>query len=369
MIINLGNQYGGIERHIESFLKIIDLKNIKLYLVCRKDSKFHKSLINGHISSEIKILAIDIGRKRIIKSIRNLSKYIKKENINIIHSHGITSNLICNIVKSKGIKSINSVHGYSDFDRMDKSFLARKIFDLLERKLIMYNDVLIAVSSDIKKYLVNKGANKDKIIILNHGISIDKDLKLKKASKKNNFINIGSLGRLEKVKGYDILIKAINYCVKSGYKNINCRIAGVGSEEKKLQKLIDTFQINDYCKLIGFINETNEFLEDLDIYIQPSIIESFGISIIEAMNNEIAIIATDSGGVRDIIKNDNGILVKPYDYIDIANNIIYLISNYKVRKEIAINGKKTAYYNFSINDKVIEYENILYYLMDSKNGG
>lgn len=365
MIINLGSQYGGVEKHIESFLNFINFENIKVYLVCRKKSKFEESLLKSNFLNEIEVISLDMGKKHIIKSIRELAQYVKDENINIIHSHGITSNLICNMVKNKNVNTINSVHGYSDFDRMDKNFLIRKLFDILERNLIKNNDVLIAVSSDIKKYLIQKRADEKKIIVINHGIDVDINFNNNKNIKKECCIKIGSLGRLEKVKGYDILVKAIYNCIDRGYKNINCKIAGYGSEKKVLQEYIDMFNINKYCELIGYVDDTDEFLSSLDIYIQPSRIESFGISIIEAMKYELPVIATDSGGVSDIIKGDNGILIKPCDYLELADKIIYLIDNYSVRKKLGVNGKKSVYNNFLIKDKVIQYEKILYKLVNT----
>lgn len=358
--LNLGKQYGGVEKHIEDIVQYIDKNKFNIYIVCRQGTDFEKKIKNKFSKTiNVKIMSLQFNKKGIIKSIFKLKKYLKNNNINIVHSHGIFSNIIAIITRNKFIKVINTVHGYSYYDRLERSKFERELFDFIESIGLRKSDLCIAVSRDIKDYLTKKGIKDNKIIVVHHGICRLVDFK-PKSMNYNKKIIIGSLGRLEKVKGYDTLIKAIKYCTVNGYGDIFCRIAGNGIEMDNLQNLIHKLELEENCELIGFVEDVDKFLIETDIYIQPSIIESFGLAIIEAMQRGIPVIASNSGGIKEIIESEkNGIMFEKEDYKDLGKCIIYLIENKEKINEIVLNAINKVEVEFNIEDKIKDIENII----------
>lgn len=357
--LNLGEQYGGVEKHIEDILKFIDKKIFNIFVICRKNTKFEKNIKKIALEYDcINVFSVDINKSNIIKLLKQIRNYVTSNNIDVIHAHGITSSIIGNIVKFKKCKLITSIHGYSNLDRLDKSIVIKKIFDLLEKIGCKYSDACIAVSQDIKNYLINKGIDPDNIYVVHHGIILENTSNRNKDIKDK--VVLTSLGRLEKVKGYDTLIRAISYCVRKGYNNIICKIAGNGSEKEYLQKLIYEQNIEHICELVGFIDDKEKFFNICDIYIQPSIIESFGISIIEAMQYNIPVIATNSGGIKEIIDDKiTGLLFEKNDYENLGEKIIYLINNKDKRDYIGRNALELIKEKFILDNKILDIQNII----------
>ena len=358
--LNLGSQYGGVERHIEDIVNYIDKELFKVTIVCRKNTKFEKKMkIIASKSKNIKVISIEVKKINLIKIIKSINSYINLEGIQIIHCHGITSSIIGNIVKSSRNKVITSVHGYSNLDRLDKGKITKFIFNFLEKISCECSDICIAVSKDIKRYLIEKKIDEKKIKVVTHGVS-NKNIKYSKSKKLKKNIIISSIGRLEKVKGYDILIRAIAECKVHGYDKIKCKIAGVGSEREYLENLIVELDIIEQCELVGFKEDITNFLQDSDIYIQPSIIESFGISIIEAMGIGIPVIGTNSGGIKEIIDhNIDGMLFKKNNYKDLAEKIINLLEDEDKRRYLSYNGVEKVEKEFNVEEKIKNIEDII----------
>jgi glycosyltransferase involved in cell wall biosynthesis len=358
-MVNFAKQYGGVEKHIEDLIDNVDKNQIKIHILCRKNSMFEHKIINKF--NNINIINTNFSKSNLVKDFFKIRKYIKKNNINIIHSHGISANLITMILKTKNIKTINTVHGYSDFDRMERSNLEKDIYKKIEIFSMKRNSKCIAVSNDVKGYLIEKGIEDNKIVVIYHGVKDLSNYYIK--THTNKCFVIGSLGRLEKVKGYDIFIKAINYCKVKGYNNIVCKVAGSGSERDNLLNIINRYNLNEEFILLGHVDDVDSFLESLDIYVQPSLIESFGIAIVEAMQRGLPVIATNSGGVKEIIHdNINGLLFKSNDYEDLGDKIINLIENKDKMMEIAVEGINSIKNEFNIRDRVNEYEKIIHNL-------
>ncbi|MBC6004076.1 MAG: glycosyltransferase family 4 protein [Paeniclostridium sordellii] len=353
MIINFGTHFGGTEKYIHDIIKNLDLEKYNLHICCRSNTDFHKS-INKIDSKELSIVALNISKTNFFNSISFLKKYINKNNIDIIHSNGIFAELISSMAGKK-IKKISTVHGFSDKDRMDRSFVERKLFRILEKILFNSSELYIAVSKSIEVYLINLGLQKEKIRVINHGIEIIKENNIETV---NNKIVIGSVGRIEKVKGYKYLVKAVANIINSGYL-VECIIVGDGEEKEEILKLSRELKIENYINLVGFKSNIYDYIKKMDIYVQPSLNESFGISILEAMNVYRPIIASNVGGIPEIINNNiDGLLFEAGDYDELSDKIAYLINNKERRLELGINGHKKLIDQFDIKKSIKKLEEL-----------
>ncbi|AKB70026.1 glycosyltransferase [Methanosarcina mazei] len=134
---------------------------------------------------------------------------------------------------------------------------------------------------------------------------------------------IFSLGVLIKRKGFNFLIDAIKIILKSN-PDILCVIGGSGPLKKKLEKQIHDLKLNNHVLLAGFIQEEQLpiWINACDIFVLPSLSESFGIVQIEAMACGKPVIATYNGGSEEIIISDEyGLLVDPRNAYDLAQKI------------------------------------------------
>ena len=164
--------------------------------------------------------------------------------------------------------------------------------------------------------------------IVTNNMPIETDNKLSNLKNKN----IITVGRLEKVKGYDDLIKLFS---KLDNKEWTLSIVGTGNEYNNLKNLIKELNMEDNIKLLGFKNteELNNIYKESSIYIMTSIEESFGLVLLEAASHGLPLIAYDSSlGAKEIIK-DNGILINNRNEKHMISELKKLIENEKLRKE------------------------------------
>lgn len=138
-------------------------------------------------------------------------------------------------------------------------------------------------------------------------------------------INVGSMTTLYKAQ--DIQIKAINECLKRGY-NVKLILVGDGVYRKVFENLAKNLKIEDRINFTGMlagVNEVTKELDKADIFILPSTTEGLPRALIEAMSRKLPCIASNVGGIPELLPEE--CLVKPGDYIGLANKIIELISN------------------------------------------
>lgn len=195
--------------------------------------------------------------------------------------------------------------------------------------------------------------------IITNNMPIETDNKLSNLKNKN----IITVGRLEKVKGYDDLIKLFN---KLDNKEWTLSIVGTGSEYDNLNNLIKELNMEDNIKLLGFKNteELNKLYKESSIYIMTSIEESFGLVLLEAASHGLPLIAYDSAlGAKEIIK-DNGILIKNRNEKEMIKELKNLINDEKVRKEYQ---KKSLSISKQYDYDLIKEENINFFKNISHN--
>ena len=271
--------------------------------------------IVNRISKNIRLFRLN--RKNQSKNILHVFKLIYILNIrfrpDVIHSHDPQLGFLLKLTSF--IPVLLTIHGPA--------------FDTSHMR---YYKKLIAVSQSVKLDVESRSRNKCEIIY--NGIKINTIKKHETVSRLNEF-NVISVGRLDHlVKGQDLLIKAVNDLVKViGLKNVKFFIAGEGSSRKFLEELILNLKLSEYVFLLG--NKDREWIyENLyryDLFIQPSRLEGFGLTVAEAMAAKVTVIASDIEGPAEILENGkHGMLFENNNSEDLAlkiKNAIQLIEN------------------------------------------
>jgi len=147
---------------------------------------------------------------------------------------------------------------------------------------------------------------------------------------------IFSLGLLIKRKGFQYLIEAMKNVVKTR-NDVLCFIGGSGPLKEKLEKQIRERDLQDYVKLIGFISneKIGYWMNAADVFVLPSLSESFGIVQIEAMACGKPVVATINGGSEEIITSERyGLLCKSANPEDLAEKILIALEKDWNKEEI-----------------------------------
>lgn len=156
--------------------------------------------------------------------------------------------------------------------------------------------------------------------------------------------------RFHEIKNHHFLIEAFSIALQK-VDGIRLVLAGTGELLETEKKYARSLNIDKKIDFLGYVEDTPELYRKSDVFIMSSKSECFPMSIIEAMASGLPVIATNVGGVKDIVK-DNGILVEPTDTRGFAEAIILLAKNEKLRENMGL--KSLALSKQYKSDKVID---------------
>lgn len=158
-----------------------------------------------------------------------------------------------------------------------------------------------------------------------------------------------TISNLTGVKGHKYSIKAMEEIIKSR-KDVLYIIGGSGSLKDKLQRQINDTNLQNYIKLVGFIphDKVSLWMNACDLFILPSLSESFGIVQVEAMACGKPVVATYNGGSEEIIaSSDYGYLVEPGNSEQLAEKILIALDKEWNEEEIRIYAEQFAWENIA----------------------
>ena len=327
--------------------------------VCRFQyflAKFQKVAYDGGILPNIKksLLAKIQVPFFLLSEFFSIKKIIKKEKVNAIHAHWIIPQGFLSVFfkKKYGVSLIVSAHG-SDVFPLRNSF-----FRFIQRKVLENCDVCTVNSTATRNELIRRFPEfKNKIRIIPMGVDVNffnrRNVK-NKFKEHKNIKTILFVGRLSEQKGIQYLIKSIPFINKK-IKNIKLLIVGEGTHKKELMKIIKRLNLETKVEFKGALpkNKLVDYYNLADAVVMPSLAgkagtEGQGLVLLEAMACGKAVVGTNIGGIKDLIKDgENGFLVNQKDSKELADRIIRLINDSKLRKKIEKNGRMFVIRNYS----------------------
>jgi len=163
-----------------------------------------------------------------------------------------------------------------------------------------------------------------------------------KFSSEDRFL-LGFAGNLEPHKGLHILLSALGK-IKDELRNGKWQllVAGAMTNEeyfRSLQEIILRYNMVEMVRFLGWVDNIREFLSNLDIFIFPSLTEGMGRSLMEAMCEGVAVVASDVGGIPELV-GEAGILVPPGDVEALAKAFLYLAENDEERERLGKMGRE-----------------------------
>lgn len=248
----------------------------------------------------------------------------------LIHSHFLWSSGYVGAVLSKIYNKpfFVTAHGYDIYKLpFIDLWWKNNILEILNSA-----NVILTPSNSNKKILEDLGFI-NKTVVVPNGFNSNLFFRKNRESSRDllgipaDSLVLISVGNLEKIKGHRFLIDAV-YKLKNIYPRILCYIIGDGLEKQTLAKQIIKLGLNSNVKLLGALTHKNipEWLSSANLFVFPSLRESFGVAQLEAMACGLPIVATTNGGSEEIIISDNyGYLCKSSDAKALTNSIMMAI--------------------------------------------
>lgn len=186
--------------------------------------------------------------------------------------------------------------------------------------------------------------NNQDIAVIPNGVNIKKFVDLKGKLFLDGNPAILYVGYLSKFKSVDILIDAISK-LRSILPNMKLHIVGRGSKEAELRLLAKNNQVQDMVIFHGQASPeiVPLYYKAADFCVFPSIRDSFGLTLLEALASGLPVIASKRGGTPEVITHgEDGLLFEPDDENALPNAILSLSQNTELRKKLSVNATKTS---------------------------
>lgn len=326
----------------------------------------HKRIMESELRDKYDFQPLMVPRARKLINPLGMFKFvrtIKKFKPSVVHIAGLQLEGFLSLLACKlsGSKTILAIHGSSK-EALSIKGVKRKIYEAMEVYTVKHADIVYGVSDYVSRWDICKYAKQYYGTIYN---ITDFDSKPQTSIRdtmefSKEDVVIVSTGRIITEKGYDVLwdtIKRIGKC-----QHVKYVIAGEGAYKEEFERLVKEEGFEQQVFLIGYQSDIASVLNGADIFVICTKHETLCISLLEAANAKLPLVATNVGGIPEIIEDgENGYLVDNLDVDGFAQKLKMLIENAELRVQLGESAYKKIGTKFSkesiINklDKVYEY--------------
>lgn len=249
----------------------------------------------------------------------------KKEKPDVVHTHIYASKYALPAAAIAGVKKkIHTVHSMA---QKEQGSLGKKVNTFLYR----YCGVVpVALSSEVKKSIGEVYGLQESIIpVVYNGIDLSKCIR-KNDYEANGVFTIVHVGRFMKVKNHKTLIRAFARFAEKK-ESIRLQLLGEGELLDEMKDYAEKLKVADKVEFLGLQSNVYPYLNKADVFCLPSEYEGVPMTLIEAMGTGLPIVASNVGGIPDMLVNgENALLVEP-NYVAVEKAIEKLYNDVEFR--------------------------------------
>jgi glycosyltransferase involved in cell wall biosynthesis len=285
-------------------------------------------------------------------------------------------------------RSVDIVHTHSNADSWNASIAAKlsprhpivvrtRHLSCAFNNRVIYNlmaDRVVTTGEYVRQYMVReKRIDPARVVAIPSGVDLTRfdpdrvrdDLRGEWGIPPDAVV-FGTAAIFRKKKGHHYLLQATQQIVRS-LPLAKLLLVGEGPQEKNLLRIIEELGIRDSVILPGYREDMPRVLNSMDVFVFPTLEEAFPNAVMEAMAMRKPVVATGVGGVPDIVQDgQTGYLVPPENPGAIAEKVIALLKDKKLREEMGIKGRKFVEENASQQMMVQRLERLYFTLLEER---
>ena len=291
-----------------------------------------------------------------------IARYCVRNRIDLIDAHTAHAHALGFVVKLllPAIRLV--VHRHIDLPPKD-TYFNRRLY------LSPRVDRFVAISSNVAKVLCAYGVADNRISLQHSTVDpaplagLDHDA-CRTALRSSLGIDpatplIGVIAQLAPYKDHLMLLDALAMLKRENFR-LHCIVAGEGRSRSAVESRISELGLSDSVSMLGFRRDVPELLAGLDLLAMPSRTEGLGIAVLEAFHSGVCVVATDAGGLAEIvIEGETGLSSPAGDADAFAANLKRALIDSRLRNSLAHNARKFAQENYSL-DAMIDGNLTLY---------
>lgn len=342
---------GGLQYQVKWLAEGIAEQGEQIYLLTPNDASAYIEQKNNFPKN----VTLAFGKSYFLNIIK-FRKAIKQIKPDVIHVPSVIPDGFYAIIATlfMNVPIIITSHGIDivTIKEINYGYRLNPIYAIIIKAVLRRCDKHVVVSNSMIAFAIEAGSSMDRLCKIHdiappakRNISAQAIEKVRKKYNINNSKTILTLSGMRPIKGLEYLIKAMPIVRE---KNPDTRLLMTcrGEDEDYIRNLVLEIGVQDNVDFIGFIEgEEKDVLTCIcDVFCMPSLYESFGIAILDAMQYGTAVVASDTGGIPEIIENGkNGLLCKPKDHVQLAESINALLEDKELNRRIGEAGKSSMH--------------------------
>lgn len=357
---------GGAERLMIPILDHLDKDRFNVR-VCVLQSKGGNPLIEDILALGVRVDSMGIRRLRDLSSLSRLQKYLKDEQVSLVHTQLEFANILGNIsAKLLHLPSVCTVHVLPPAGGSLKNKLHQWVEWLALR---LFCDHVITVSEVTRRhYIAQSGISPQKLSTIYNGIDLDRFRRLEPSLERvavreefrvpldANLLTTIAVLRLQ--KGIEYMLRALPAVLES-HPNTYYLIAGDGAHREILMAEAEELGVRDRVIFAGTRRDVPRLLVASDVFVLPTLTEALPTVLAEAMASHVPIVASAVGGVPEmVVNNKNGKLVSPAEPAELSNACNTLLDSPEMRRSMGEFGWQTVNQKFNIMNQVNQLQNL-----------
>ena len=357
--ISSASSFGGGERYLVDLTNALTARGHDLYAAVRPGSPLitHLGIPDDNVQTLPLRNALDV------QSAHGLARFVKKHQIEVVHAHMARDYSLAAYAAGRNpiARFIVTRHVLFPLNRLHRGTLVRAAR-------------IIAVSAAVAHQLRSQRlVSHERIALVPNGVDV---LRFARAGEKFDRVRflrgkklppecllVGSVGELRTLKRHHDFIRAAAI-VAQEVPEAHFVIAGVdasasGETRMQLEDLVAQLRLGDRISFLGWLDDADELLCALDVFVSASQTESFGLAIAEAMAAGTAVVATETEGAREVIEDKKTGLLVPIGHFDsLAESIVMLLRDEDKRNQLGGQAREAINERFSLKRMVDEIEKI-----------
>jgi glycosyltransferase involved in cell wall biosynthesis len=305
-----------------------------------------------------------------------LARFMRVGRFDLIHSNSLKSDVIGGLAgRLCGQTVLWHVR-----DRIDSDYLPRQAVVAFRTACCLLADYIVTNSKATLELLrptygeiFGNVAARERMRVVHDGVAASAFVESKRVN--NQFVVIGLVGRISPFKGQDVFVRAAS-AVLTRFPNCRFRIIGAAlfneeEYERQVRELVLELQLEEALEFTGFRSDVVEAITELDILVHASVTgEPFGQVIVEGMAAAKPVIATNGGGVPEIVQNGStGLLVPMGDADALADAICRLMADPVAAAEMGLRGRERVHSHFRIEDTANKVDRFYRYIFWHRHRG
>ena len=354
LIVDLSNHYGGSSSRVLSLMARAKPGTVAL-----------AGLRSGAITRQAIQLGLPVhivaSHKADPRLLLRIVQIIRRGGYNVLDSQNIQSKFWANLAaiatRTSLVSTLNSWYA----NEHGKASMKGRMYTSLELFTNQSLDLYITVSEKDRQSLLRAGLPEEKVELIYNAVDIntsaireDTEWLRKKFDLPPDSIVCTAVGRLVPVKGYDVLINAVQK-IASQVPQLVCLIVGEGECKEELHKQIRGAGLENRVHLVGYFDRPDamSILKSSDIFVMPSRYEGTPIALLEAAALARPILASDTGGIPELVQHEeHALLVPPGDPNGLAQGLMKLTLDREFAQALGQNARERIQQKFNLESQV-----------------